>query len=196
MHSSIRSLAVGLVLFSGIAAPSVHAQTPSSEARYTLYPAHSSIQFSIGHFFVSSTDGAFTSFDGRLTFPQETPERGTASIHVSPGSIDTGIAARDDHLRTADFFDIARFPQASFESSGLTLTGGSNGRLKGLLTVHGVTQPITLDVTLQTPDRTGERLAFSAQGKLKRSAFGMNQFAGVIGDEVTLKIAAQFVRMP
>jgi polyisoprenoid-binding protein YceI len=196
MHSSVRRLAVMLVLLAGIAAGSARAQAPSGEARYTLDPAHSSIQFSIGHFFVSSTEGAFMSFDGRLTFPSGAPEHGTVSIHVSPGSINTGIAARDDHLRAADFFDVARFPLATFESSGLVLTGGNNGRLTGLLTLHGVTHPVSLDVRLQTPDRNGEMLVFSAEGKLKRSAFGMNEFQGVIGDEVTLKIAAQFDRAP
>jgi polyisoprenoid-binding protein YceI len=194
MHSFLRTLVIGLALFSGAGA--ALAQTPSGDARYTLDAAHSSIQFSIGHFFVSSTEGAFTTFDGALTFPPGAPERGSVTIHVSPGSIDTAIAARDDHLRTADFFEIARFPLATFKSTGLALTGGTNGKLTGLLTLHGVTQPVSLDVTLQTPDRNGERLAFSAEGKLKRSAFGMSGFEGVIGDDVTLKIAAAFDRAP
>ena len=194
MHSFIRSLAAGLALLSGIA-PAL-AQTPAGETNYALDAAHSSIRFSIGHFFVSSTDGAFTSFDGRLTVPSAAPERGHVSIHVAPGSIDTGIGARDDHLRSADFFDVARFASATFESSALALTGGNKAKLTGLLTLHGVTQPVSLDVMLQTPDRTGAHLAFAAQGTLKRSAFGMTQYQGVIGDDVTLKIAAAFDRVP
>jgi polyisoprenoid-binding protein YceI len=113
---------------------------------------------------------------------------------VVPGSIDTGIAARDDHLRTADFFDVARFPLAIFESRSLAIRGNNSGRLTGLLTLHGVTNPVALDVTLQTPDRTGEKLEFLAKGTLKRSAFGMNGFEGMIGDDVSLTIAARFDR--
>lgn len=192
MHPVLRGFAIGLALYLGAA--SAQAQDNADAIHYVLSPAASSVQFSIGHFFVSTTEGRFTQLDGSLTFAPGAPERGTVRVHVSPGSIDTGIAARDEHLRTADFFDVTRFPQATFTSSGLTLTGGSTGRLAGLLTLHGVSLPVSLDVTLQTPDRKGERLAFSAEGKLKRSAFGMNGFQGVIGDDVTLKIAAVFDR--
>jgi polyisoprenoid-binding protein YceI len=192
MHPAFRLFAAGLVLLWGMG--SAQAQGNPGATSYTLNTAESSIQFSIGHFFVSATDGRFTTFDGSLSVPPGAPERGTVTIHVSPGSIDTGIAARDEHLRTADFFDAARYPSALFVSTGLTLTGGSNGALTGLLTLHGATNPVSLDAMLETPDRNGARLVFSAQGKLKRSAFGMDQYQGVIGDEVTLKIHAVFDR--
>jgi polyisoprenoid-binding protein YceI len=171
------------------------AAAQDGELRYALDPAHSSIGFSIGHFVVSSTEGRFVSFDGRLTAPPGAPEHGSVVIHVSPASIDTGIGARDDHLRSADFFDIARFPAATFESSGLVLTGGNKGRLTGMLTLHGVTRPISLDIVLQSPDRSAAQLDFSAAGSLKRSAFGMSGYQGMIGDDVTLTIVARFDRV-
>lgn len=161
---------------------------------YVLNKDRSKILFSIGHFYVSSTDGQFTAFDGKLNFEAEAPEHGTATIHISPASISTGIAARDDHLRTADFFDTARFPLATFESTSLDRVTGKTGKLIGTLSLHGVTKPVTLNVTLLTPDLNADQLNFSASATLKRSDYGMNNYLGVIGDEVTLTIQAEFDR--
>jgi polyisoprenoid-binding protein YceI len=161
---------------------------------YVLNKDQSKILFSIGHFYVSSTDGQFTAFDGKLNFEAEAPEHGTATIHISPASISTGIAARDDHLRTADFFDAAKFPVATFESTSLDRVTGKSGKMIGTLSLHGVTRPVTLNVTLLTPDLNADRLNFSASTTLKRSDYGMNNYMGVIGDEVTLTIQAEFDR--
>jgi polyisoprenoid-binding protein YceI len=166
----------------------------SAGGGYSLNREHSKILFSIGHFVVSSTEGQFTVFDGKLVFEPQAPEHGTVTIHVSPGSISTGNAARDDHLRTADFFDAAKFPLATFESTGLVRISSRTGKLAGLFSLHGVTKPITLNVTLQTPDLTADRLNFTATGTLNRSDFGMNQYLGVIGDTVTLTVEAEFDR--
>jgi polyisoprenoid-binding protein YceI len=173
----------------------VLAQTAAPGAgSYVLNAAHSKMHFSISHFVVSTTEGQFTNFDGKLVFSRSAPEHGTVTIHVSPGSVDTGIAARDEHLRSADFFDVSKFPLATFESTGLSMTGSKAGKLTGMLTLHGVTKPVTLNATLQSPDLTGDQLAFSAKGVLKRSDFGMTSYAGVIGDEVTLDFDVEFDR--
>jgi polyisoprenoid-binding protein YceI len=173
-----------------LAASPCLAQTNTS--RYVLNKDHSRIAFSIGHFVVSSTEGKFTSFDGKLEFPPQTPEHGTVTIHVSTGSIDTGIAARDDHLRTPDFFDAVKFPLATFESTGLTRGSDTVGTVTGQFSLHGVTRPLSLRVTLRTPDLNAARLDFSASTTLKRSDFGMTQYQGVIGDDVRLTIEAEF----
>lgn len=183
--------AIGLALI-GLSASPCLAQTTPTTSHYVLNKDHSRIGFSIGHFVVSSTEGQFTAFDGKLDFTPQTPERGAVTIHVFTGSINTGIAARDDHLRTADFFDAARFSLATFESTGLTRTSNTTGTLSGQFSLHGVTRPLSLTVTLRTPDVNADRLDFSASGGLKRSDFGMNQYQGVIGDEVTLTIEAEF----
>ena len=186
---------VGVILMGAAALPAF-AQTARSGdvtgAGYVLNRDRSKILFSIGHFYVSSTEGQFTAFDGKLSFAPQAPERGSVTIHVSPASISTGNAARDDHLRTADFFDVGKFPVASFESTSLVRTSGKSGKLTGTLFLHGVSRPVTLNVTLQTADVSADRLDFSASGVLKRSDYGMNNYAGIIGDEVTLNIDAEF----
>ncbi len=158
---------------------------------YTLDKAHSSIRFSIGHFYVSTTDGQFNTFDGKLTL---SPGQGAVTIHIAPASIQTDSPARDEHLRTADFFDVAKFPVAGFDSSSTIPAGGKSGKLTGNFTLHGVTKPITLDVALKSPDMNAATLDFSATGKVKRSDFGMTSYPGVIGDDVTLTINAAFDR--
>ena len=185
---------MGLGLFVAAAIPAAAQMAAPAGASYVLNPAHSKMHFSISHFVVSTTEGQFTKFDGKLVFSRSAPERGAVTIHVSPGSIDTAIAARDEHLRSADFFDVTRFPLATFDSTGLSMTGGKAGRLMGLLTLHGVTKPVTLNATLMSPDLTGDQLAFSVKGVLKRSDFGMTSYAGVIGDDVTLDLDVEFDR--
>ena len=117
-----------------------------SAGSYALNRDHSKILFSISHFVVSSTQGRFTTFDGKLVFQPQSPERGSVTIHISPASVSTGIAARDEHLRTADFFGVETFPVATFESKSLVRTGVRTGALSGVLTLHGVAKPITLNI--------------------------------------------------
>jgi len=183
---------LGLSLFAMTTVPALAQTAATGGGNYVLNAAHSKMQFSISHFIVSSTEGRFSNFDGRLTFQPQAPERGVVTVHVAPGSVDTGIAARDEHLRTADFFDVARFPLATFQSMSLATTDGRTGTLTGMLTLHGVTKPITLNATLQSPALTGDQLVFSLKGTLKRSDFGMNSYMSVIGDIVTLDIEAEF----
>ena len=161
---------------------------------YSLNRDSSKFRFSIGHFVVSSTQGRFLSFDGTLRFDPQSPDRGTVVIHVAPGSISTDNEARDEHLRSADFFDAQKFPSAMFESTGLVRNPDGTGKVTGTLSLHGASRPITLDVTYRTLDPNADVQRFSATGKLKRSEFGMTNYPGVIGDEVTLNIEAEFDR--
>jgi polyisoprenoid-binding protein YceI len=186
-------LAAGLaaMILMGLPLPSAWAQMAGANT-YDLNKDHSRIRFSIGHFFVSSTEGQFTSFDGKMNFDLGAPERGKAIIHIASGSISTGNGARDDHLRTADFLDAAKYPATTFESASLVRLSDTAGKMTGTLSLHGVTRPITLNVTLLTPDLNADRLDFSADTVLKRSDYGMTNYPGVIGDDVTLTIEAEF----
>jgi polyisoprenoid-binding protein YceI len=183
---------IGLALMGILVSPAFAQTAELNGNAYILNRERSKISFSISHFYVSSTEGQFTTFDGKLNFEPQAPEHGSATIHISSGSIDTGIAARDDHLRTADFFDAARFPVATFETTSLTQNSSTTGKLTGTLSLHGVTRPVSLNVTLLTPDLNADRLQFAANTTLKRSNFGMTNYMGVIGDDVTLSIEAEF----
>ena len=183
-----------LCVLAVLAALMLPAFAQASSGAYSLNPDKSKILFTISHFVVSSTEGKFTSFDGTLKFDPATPEHGTVIIHVSPGSILTDSPARDEHLRTADFFDVARFPTTVFESTALTRNSSKTGKLTGMLSLHGVSKPISVNVTYLTPDPNADRQIFSATTTFKRSDFDMNNYPGVIGDDVTLTIEAEFDR--
>src|SRR5580692_8741143 len=184
----------------GISLPPAFAQTSQSNdaklngSEYVLNRDHSKILFSISHFYVSSTEGQFTTFDGKLNFEPQAPDLSMVTIHISPGTISTGNTARDDHLRTADFFDVSKFPLATFESTSLVQLSSKTGKIIGSLNLHGVSKPVTLDVTLQTSDLSTDRLIVSAATTLKRSDYGMNNYMGIIGDDVALTIEAEFDR--
>jgi polyisoprenoid-binding protein YceI len=168
--------------------------TKAGGVEYTLNHDRSTFQFSIGHFVVSSTQGRFLSVDGKLQFDPNAPDHGIVSIHVSPSSISTDNAARDEHLRSADFFDVARYPSTMFDSTTLSMLSDRVGKVTGTLLLHGISKPITIDVTYLTLDPNADRQHFSAIAKLKRSAFGMTNYLSVIGDEVTLNIDVEFDR--
>ena len=177
-----------------VPAQAVLTDLAGSGSEYVLNENHSRIAFSIGHFFVSSTQGQFTEFDGKMSFDPQAPERGSVLVHIYPSSISTDIAARDDHLRTSDFFDVAKYPTAIFQSKSLEKDTSTTGTLIGTFSLHGVTKPMTLNFTLLSPDLHADRLDFSAVGTLKRSDYGMVKYKGIIGDEVSLNIEAEFDR--
>ena len=127
----------------------VASRTGASEA-YKFDAAHSSIGFKV-HQFLGTTNGKFSQFSGTIDFDREHPERSSVVARILVKSIDTGIRKRDDHLRSPEFFDVAKFAEVTFKSRSVKQTGQRSGDVLGDLTMHGITKPITLHVTLITP---------------------------------------------
>jgi polyisoprenoid-binding protein YceI len=137
--------------------------------------AHSSIEFRVKHMMVSTVRGRFTEFEGTI---RAAPDYRDSRVWgtIDPASIDTNEPRRDEHLRSPDFFDVARFPSISFESTAVEHVDGGNYRVTGNLTMHGETQPVTLDVVVQgvVQDAQGqERVGLEVRGTLSRSEFGL-----------------------
>lgn len=161
--------------------------------------AHSSVGFTVRHMVVAKVRGRFNSFEGTLTQTGEDLDGAVVQVKIDAASIDTQIQARDDHLRSADFFDVASHPSLDFQGKGLEAVKGDRYRMKGDLTLHGVTKEVELDVELL--GRIGEdRLAFSASTSIKRSEFGLTwnqalETGGVVvGDKIEIEIEVQFVK--
>ena len=123
---------------------------------YKIDAAHSRITFSL-HQFVSSVRGDFHRFSGTIEVDREHPERSSVTARISVASIDTKIQKRDHHLLSAEFFDVAKFPEIAFKSRSVNRTGENSGDILGDFTMHGVTKPMTLHVKLATPPN-GESL--------------------------------------
>ena len=117
---------------------------------YRFNPSGSTIGFSV-HQFLGTTHGKFTKFNGKIDVDRERPENSSVTAQIDVRSIDTRIKKRDDHLRSAEFFNVEKFPQIAFKSRSVKQTGPQSGDILGDLTIHGVTKPVTLHVKLVTP---------------------------------------------
>lgn len=143
---------------------------------WQLDPAHSTLVVSTKHMMITTVRGTMAIRSAEIDFDPEHPEQGSVVATIDAASIDTGVAGRDDHLRSPDFLDTATYPEITFRSTRI----GPNGRrheLHGDLTIRGVTRPIVLDATVAgvVPDmRGGTRAAFTATGRIDREEFGLN----------------------
>lgn len=167
---------------------------------WTIDPVHSEVGFSVRHMMVSKVRGKFTSFEGSVT-TAENPLDSTVTATVDLGSIDTGNADRDNHIRSADFFEVDAHNTMTFTSTGVRADGGDYV-LDGDLTLKGVTKPVSLDLELGGfgPDAYGgTRAGFSASTVINRRDFGVDFNAAmetggvVVGDKVTLNLEIELV---
>ena len=166
----------------------------ASAATYKIDKDHSTVSFKIRHLF-SQVRGNFREFEGTLQYDPAKPEESTAEATVKTESIDTNVPERDKHLRTADFFDAAQYPELTFKSTKFTAESESKAKLEGLLTIHGVEKPVTFDVDIHGvgKDPWGNvRAGFSATANINRKDFGLTwnktlETGGVlVGDEVEI----------
>jgi len=165
--------------------------------------AHTDAAFAVKHLMISTVRGHFGAVSGTVTVDENDPKSAKVDVHIDTKSIDTRQGQRDEHLRSADFFDVANHPEIHFVSTRIEGDPRGEFKLTGDLTIRGTTRPITLDVTSEGSgdDPWGNlRAGFSATGKLRRADFGLtwNQAleAGgvVVGDEVKITIDVEMTR--
>src|SRR3954470_3352663 len=143
---------------------------------WNIDPSHSAIAFSVRHMVVSKTRGRFTKWSGKLRFDEQNPAASSVEVDIDPASIDTADTQRDGHLRSADFFDVEKFPTASFRSSKVESQGDDHYRVTGDLTLHGVSRPVVLDVKHEGSGKDpggAVRAAFLATTPIDRRQFGL-----------------------
>ncbi|WP_240137205.1 YceI family protein [Streptomyces sp. MUM 178J] len=143
---------------------------------YTIDAVHSSIGFTVRHAMVTNVRGSFGEYEGTLHLDGSDPSRSTAAIDVKIASIDTGIADRDGHLRSPDFFDAENHPLMTFRSTSAEQLGGDAYRITGDLAIKGVTRPLAIDLTFNgsAKDPYGnERVGFEGGAEILRSDWGL-----------------------
>lgn len=177
------------------------AQSAGAAEKYQLDPAHASVLFGVSHLGFSKTFGRFNTIEGVFDLDPASPEKSSVEVTIDAASLDTNHAKRDEHLRGKDFFNVAEFPKLTYKSTSVKLTGEKTAVVTGDLTLHGVTKPVPLEVTLvnQGPnpmDKTRIVAGFSARGTLKRSDFGMGYAAPVLGDDVEIIIEVDAIKQP
>lgn len=174
-----------------------------STDRWQIDSSHSGIQFTVRHLVIAKVRGQFSRWTGALEAPGSDFARASLDVVIDASSIDTGAADRDAHLRSADFFDVERYPEITFKSTAVTPTAADHLRVNGALTVKGVTRDVVLDVEVlgQAKDPWGnERAAFSATTSIDRREFGLTwnqvlETGGVmVGERIDIAIDIEAVR--
>lgn len=169
---------------------------------WNIDASHSSIHFSVRHLVIAKVRGQFTRWSGTFTVQDGDFTRAKVTATIDASSIETGVADRDKHLKSADFFDVASFPELAFESTRIEAAGKEHWKLIGNLTIHGVTREVTLQVehSGQAKDPWGnQRMGFAARTSIERKEFGLtwNQVldAGgvMIGERVDIEIDLEAV---
>ncbi len=168
---------------------------------WNLDPAHTAATFTVRHLVISNVRGEFRMTSGVVTLDDQDVTRSKVEATIEVASLDTREPKRDEHLRSADFFDAAKYPTLTFKSTKVE-KAGDGLKVTGDLTIRGVTRPVTLDaaVTPEIKDPGGNtRRGFSARGKINRKDFGVSwsklvEAGPVVGDEVSIEIEAEAVK--
>jgi polyisoprenoid-binding protein YceI len=180
--------------------------TPARTTTWQLDPVHSSIEFSVKHMMMTTVRGRFKNVKATLTADEEHPEGCCVEAEIDVASIDTGNAERDNHLRSADFFDAERYPKSTFTSrrvEGRPANPGDRFRVVGDLVIRDTTQEVTLDCVFEgrgTDPWGKERAGFSATTEIDRRDWGLKwnqtlETGGVlVGQTVRVDLEVQFVK--
>lgn len=159
---------------------------------------HSQLGFTVTHLGVSDVSGTFNDFDVKVTSAKPDFSDAAFELTAKVASIDTRVEMRDNHLKSADFFDVEKYPTLTYKSTSIKKNGKNKYKLTGDLTLHGVTRPVTMDVeyrgTIENPMSKKATTGFRVSGTIKRSDFGIGpKFpAPMISDEVRIKADGEF----
>jgi polyisoprenoid-binding protein YceI len=184
----VRRFALLLVTLA-LAAPLALAQTST----WVPDKAHSGVDFSILHMSLAKVRGHFGNIGGTIVMSESDITKATVNVTIDVTSVDTGVAARDNDLKSANFFDVAQFPTATFASTSIAKSG-SGLTISGNLTLHGVTKPVVLNADAPVGPANGmdkkPHYGFSATTTVKRSDFGIAPKVptSIVGDDVALTI--------
>ena len=178
--------------------------TARADDTYKIDPVHSSISFKVRHFF-SHVTGNFTKFDGTISVDPDHPEKSSVKATIQVASVDTRNGERDEDLRSADFFDVAKYPTITFKSKSVKQTGADSGDIIGDLTMHGVTKEITLHVKFLGKGKGMGGKPISGwqvtTDPIKRSDYGLRwtkmvEGTAVVGEEVAISIDIEADKAP
>lgn len=168
---------------------------------YKIDKAHSEADFTIRHMAISNVNGRFSNITGSVNYDPSDPTKSSVDATIDISTVDTGVAARDNHLKSADFFDVAKFPTMVFKSTSVS-KDGSGLDVKGDLTLHGVTKPVTLKVDEPSKEQLGmdgksHARGFEATTTINRKDFGLNWNGtlksgdAVLGDEIKISLSVE-----
>jgi polyisoprenoid-binding protein YceI len=174
-----------------------------SKAKWIVDSAHSSLDFSIRHMMVTNVKGSFLDFEASITADPNDLTTAEILFNVDLSSVNTRNADRDTHLRTADFFDVEKYPTMTFKSTDIVKTGEGEYDVTGDLSLHGVTRKETFSVSFEGAGKDpwgNEKAGYSAKGTVKRSNYGLTYNAALeaggfmVGDDVKFTVEIEASR--
>lgn len=184
-----------LLLGAAVAALGFSSPAHADVEKYTLDKAHTQIFFAVDHLGFSTSRGKFVEFDGGFTFDTAEPAKSSIDVTIKPAGLNMDDAKWNEHLKSADFFDVEKFPTMTFKSTAIEVTGEHTANITGDLTMHGITKPVVLAVTHNKSGKHpfGDKYVsgFSAKGSVKRSDFGMVYGLPLVGDDVSIEIQVE-----
>jgi polyisoprenoid-binding protein YceI len=172
---------------------------------WVIDPSHTRLGFSVRHAMVTTVRGQFDQFEGSLVLDGEDPGKSSATVTIQTASIATGSEDRDNHLRSPDFFDADQFPTMTFAATDVVAHNDEDFEMAGLLTLHGVTQPVTIKAEYQglvTDPFGNERIGFAGQTQINRKDFGLSWNAALetggvlVGDKVKITLDISAIKAP
>ena len=180
-------------------APALALAAPTS---WDVDPVHSQVGFSVKHLVISNVRGEFSKYSGKVALDDADVSRSSVEATIDASSIDTRVADRDNHLRSPDFFDVAKFPSITFKSTKVVKGSKDQLQVTGDLTLHGVTRPVVLlvDVSPEVKGMGGEtRRGFAATTKINRKDFGLTwnkvlEAGPAVGEEVAISLELEAVK--
>ena len=177
--------------------------TPLYADTWQIDPAHTTIEFSVRHMMISNVSGLFTKFSGTAEGDPKAPAQGSVKVTIDAASIDTREPKRDEHLKSPDFLDVAKYPTITFVSKKVEAAGGGKFKVTGDLTLHGVTKEVVLDVDEVTgPVQMGPatRAGAHATTTINRKDYGINfdktmDSGGLlVGNEIKVDVSVEGVK--
>ena len=164
-------------------------------ATYAIDGNHTQVVFTYSHLGYSHLSGRLNQPTGSFEFDPAKPGNASIDVQLPMASLSTGVPRLDTHLSSEDFFDVAKFPTASFKSSKVTVLGKDKLKVAGDLTIHGVTKPVVFDVSINStaphPMSKSPAAGFDASVTIKRSDFGVDRLVPAVADEVRLNISME-----
>jgi polyisoprenoid-binding protein YceI len=179
----------------GLTVASVATLSIAKPVAYQIDPGHSATVFSWSHFGFSTPSANFSDIQGTINVDNEKPANSSVNVNIPVSSINTNVKALDDHIKTAEFFDAAKYPNITFKSTKVQALGKNKYKITGDLTVKGVTKPVVLDAVLNKqgvhPMTKLQTVGFNATTSFNRSAFGVGAYVPNVGDKITVNITTE-----
>jgi polyisoprenoid-binding protein YceI len=189
-------------LLSAVAALALLPSLAAAATAFKIDGSHSNVGFSVRHLVISQVRGQFTNVAGTVALDERDLTKSTVEAIIDAASVSTQVADRDTHLKSPDFFDVAKYPAITFKSTKIAKAGKGAYKVTGDLTLHGVTRPVTLDATV-TPEVKGmygeTRRGIAATTRISRKDFGLTwnklvEAGPAVGDEVAIALDLEAVK--